>query len=666
MVANSPIRADSPERLLWTAAIAAGASLPHWLSLPIWVTGLLFACIAWRLGVAKLGWPMPNTPVRVALALLSFMAVLARYDTINGIEAGTALLIVMVALKLLESRTARDQLILIIIAYFLLFASLLADRGVLMLVYLVAFVWFTSIALLQLGRRSELPPSAETAKLAGKLLAQALPIMLILFVLFPRLPGPLWGIPGMNTTGRSGLSDTMSPGDITELGLSDLVAFRVDFDGRPPGPDRLYWRGPVLSVFNGRTWSSDGPGMRPGMVDLLELRGEPIHYRVMLEPHDRRWVFALDMPVMWPEDRDIRMENHYQLVRTRRPVRSRFDYEVTSYPEYRTLEELTPRTREYYLRLPAEGNPRSRAMAERWREESATDREVIDKALGIFGSEPFFYTLTPPPLGANPVDEFLLQTREGFCEHYASAFTVLMRAAGIPARVVTGYQGGELNPLGEYYIIYQSNAHAWTEVWLENEGWVRVDPTAAVAPDRISSGLSGRSLAGEQSRRAAFQGIPWIRQGLLALDAAQTAWNAWVIGYGPDLQRALLESLGISRPHWSKLVALAAGAVVFVSGLLTLYLGWSFRRLRPRDRAVALFERFARKLDRARVAPRVPTEGPLDYGTRAARMLPQAAPEILAITQTYLASRYEPRGGGEALDELRRLVRAFRPAAVST
>ncbi|HSG65299.1 MAG TPA: DUF3488 domain-containing protein, partial [Gammaproteobacteria bacterium] len=292
-VANSQVRTDSPDRLLWTAGIAAGASLPHWMALPEWITGLLFASIAYRLGVAKRGWPMPNTPVRVALALLGFLTVLARYETINGIEAGTALLVVMVALKLLESRTARDQLILIIIAYFLLFASLLVERSSLMLVYLVAFVWFTSAALLQLGRRGSLPRSTEAAKLAAKLLAQALPIMLILFVFFPRLPGPLWGLPGMNTTGRSGLSDTMSPGDITELGLSDLVAFRVDFQGQPPGPDRLYWRGPVLSVFNGRTWSSDGPGMRPSMVDLLELRGEPINYRVMLEPHDRRWVFAL-------------------------------------------------------------------------------------------------------------------------------------------------------------------------------------------------------------------------------------------------------------------------------------------------------------------------------------------------------------------------------------
>jgi transglutaminase-like putative cysteine protease len=656
---------DSPDRLLWTAGIAAGASLPHWLTLPIWVPGLLCVSIAWRLGGARFGWPLPNTFARVAFALLSFAAVLIQYQTINGLEAGTALLIVMVALKFLESRTARDQLVLIIIAYFLLFASLLVDRGVAMVAYLLGFVWFTTVGLLQLGRRGPLLRNLDTAKQAGWLLLQAMPIMLILFVLFPRLPGPLWGIPGADSRGRSGLSDTMSPGDLTELGLSDDVAFRVEFFARPPGPDRLYWRGPVLSVFNGRTWSSDGPGVRPGMVDTLELSGDPIDYRVMLEPHDRRWVFALDMPIKWSEDLDIRMENHYQLVRTRRPIRSRFDYEVTSYPQYRTLEELNERTREYYLRLPPEGNPQSRALAQRWRDESSSEREIITKALSIFRAEQFYYTLTPPPLGANTADEFLFQTREGFCEHYSSAFTILMRAAGIPARIVTGYQGGELNPLGEYYIIYQSNAHAWTEVWLDGEGWVRVDPTAAVAPDRITSGLSGRSLAGEQARRGAFQNLPWIRQTLLAWDAAQTYWNAWVIGYGPDLQRALLEALGISRPHWSKLVALAAGAVLLVSGLLTIYLSWSFGRIRKRDRAAALFERFCRRLERARVSPRRASEGPLDFGNRASTALPMQADEIQAITRAYLQSRYGPNTGGAGLETLQRLVRGFRPVGAN-
>jgi len=653
---------ESPERLVWAAGIAVGASLPHWPTLPVWVPGLLIVAVAWRLGIAKYGWPLPNALLRVVFAVGSFAAVLIQFQTINGLEAGTALLIVMVALKYLESRTTRDQLVLMIIAYFLLFASLLVDRGFLMVIYLLSFVWLTTIALLQLGRRGTLLDTFDTAKQAGRLLLHALPLMVILFVFFPRLPGPLWGIPGMSTIGRSGLSDEMSPGDLTELGLSDDVAFRVDFYDRPPDPNRLYWRGPVLSNFNGRTWSTDGPGMRPGMVDTLELIGDPIRYRVMLEPHDRRWIFALDMPVEWTADRDIRMESHYQLVRTRRAIRSNFDYEVTSYPEYRARDMLNDRVRDYYLRLPEIGNPRSRELASRWRAEAANDREIIATALSIFREEQFYYTLTPPPLGANTADEFLFQTREGFCEHYASAFTLLMRAAGIPARVVTGYQGGELNPLGEYYIIYQSNAHAWTEVWLDGEGWVRVDPTAAVAPDRISSGLSERSVAGEQLRSGTLRGIPWIRNALLAWDAAHTYWNTWVIGYGPDLQRALLEALGVSEPHWIELAALAAGALVALSALLTLYLSWSFRRGLRRDRATFLFNRFCRKLERAKVAPRAPSEGPLAFSERVSSALPHQAGEIAAITRTYVKLRYEPNTDRNALHDLARLVRAFQPA----
>lgn len=652
--------ADTPDRLLWTAGIAAGATLPHWPSLPIWVPGLLCLSIAWRLGGAIFGWPLPNTLARIALAIFAFGAVLFQYQTINGLSAGTALLIVMVALKFLESRTARDQLVLIIIAYFLLFASLLVDHGFLMVLYLLGFVWFTTVGLLQLGRHGPLLGNRDMAKQAARLLLQALPIMLILFLLFPRLPGPLWGIPGANMSGQSGLDDSMSPGDITELGLSDAVAFRVDFYNRTPGPTQLYWRGPVLSVFNGRTWSTDGPGMRPGMTDLVEYSGEPIEYRVLLEPHGRRWVFALDMPEQWTNGRDIRMENHYQLVRTRRSIRSLFDYEVTSYPEYRTLDTLNERLRGYYLRLPADSNPETRALGERLRAAANGPNEIIASALDIFRREQFFYTLTPPPLGANPADDFLFRTREGFCEHYASAFTVLMRAAGIPARVVTGYQGGELNPLGEYYIIYQSNAHAWTEVWLEGQGWVRVDPTAAVAPDRISAGSS--QLSGAQARDGAFATIPWLRQAVLAWDAAHTYWNAFVIGYGPELQRALLEALGISRPSWTKLVSLAAVAVLVVSALLTLYLSWSYRRTRARDRSAALFGDFVRKLERASVAPRATGEGPLDFGARAAAALPDSAEDIETITRTYVQLRYEPDDGRTALATLRRLVRAFKPA----
>jgi transglutaminase-like putative cysteine protease len=653
-------RRSETDRLMWTAGVIAGASLPHWATLPIWAPILLCACIGWRLAGDLFRWPLPNMVVRVALALIAFAAVLGRYHTLNGVEAGSALLVVMVALKFLETRTNRDQLVLIIISYFLLFAGLLGQRSILIVLYLIGFVWLTTIGLMQLGRRGPLLGSWATARFSGRLLLQALPIMLVLFVFFPRLPGPLWAIPGANTSGRSGLSDTMSPGDITELGLSDEIAFRVEFFDRPPGPGQLYWRGPVLSNFNGRTWSSNGVELRGPIEDTLEFEGEPIDYRVMLEPHGRRWVFALDMPAEWPDDERILMESHYQLIRFAR-IRSRQDYSMRSYPVYRAAEPLSDAQRNVYLHLPENNNPRSRELAQQWRDNSATQRDIIQSALQIFRDETFYYTLTPPPLNAHPADEFLFETREGFCEHYASAFTVLMRAAGIPARVVTGYQGGELNPLGQYYIIYQSNAHAWTEVWLEDEGWVRIDPTAAVAPDRIRYGLSGGTLAGERAGASVFRRLPWLRDMALAWDAANTYWNDWVLDFGPEIQNALLRSLGMSRPHWSKLIGLGITILVTLLGALSIYLAWIYRIGRRNDPAARYFARFGRKLGRARVAPRRPAEGPLDYGSRAAQAIPSASERIEEITEAYVKARYEPDDGRDQLERLKQLVKGFNP-----
>ncbi|HEY5624717.1 MAG TPA: DUF3488 and transglutaminase-like domain-containing protein, partial [Gammaproteobacteria bacterium] len=635
------MRRNETRRLVWTAGVILGASLPHWPTLPIWAPILLCACIGWRLLTDLKNWPLPNRLVRIVLAITALVAILERYHTVNGVEAGSALLVVMVALKFLETRSNRDQLVLLIIAYFILFAGLLAQRNPLILAYLAVFVWFTTIGLMQLGRQGPLLPMRDTARLSGRLLLQAAPVMIVLFLLFPRLPGPLWAMPGANSFGRTGLSDEMSPGDITELGLSDEVAFRVEFFSPPPGPGELYWRGPVLSNFNGRTWSQGATEFRRGIEDTLEFLGDPVDYRVMIEPTGRRWVFALDMAAEWPEGENIIMESHYQLQRFPNRIRSRQDYTLRSYPDYRAGEQLSQAQRNAYLYLPEDYNPRSHALAVEWRATAAGPREIIERALQIFREQTFFYTLTPPPLGVHTADDFLFEAREGFCEHYASAFTILMRAAGIPARVVTGYQGGELNPLGQYYIIYQSNAHAWTEVWLEDEGWIRVDPTAAVAPDRISSGLYGSALSGQRAAGGAFRNIPWLRDLALAWDAANTYWNDWVLGYGPEIQRALMESLGIARPHWAKLIAIGVALLVVFLGGLMLYLAWIYRSARRTDPASRHFRKFCRKLAHANIPPRRPCEGPADFGRRAAASMPSASADIGEITDAYLRARYE-------------------------
>lgn len=650
------------ERLLWTAGVVVGASLPHWVALPVWIPVLLGLCVVWRLAAKVLRWPLPNRLLRLTLAFAAFVGVLARFNTINGVAAGSALLVLMVALKFLEAHTHRDQIVLMIISYFLVFAGLLYERSVLMGLYLLAFVWITTAGLLKLGRHGALMPSWPTAKLAARLLLQAVPIMIVLFLLFPRLPGPLWGVPGSTSSGATGLSDTMSPGDITNLGLSDDVAFRAQFLTDPPRPDQLYWRGPVLSAFNGRTWSRE-PGMRRRVLDTLEFSGAPVEYRVMLERNGTSWVFALDMPRSWSVTgrRNIVMGSDYQLrAFTGSSPDARFDYRVTSHPEYVAREDLSPAERRAFTRLPEQSNPRTRELVAQWLAGDPSPQRIIERALDVFRAEGFFYTLTPPPLGRHTADEFIFDTREGFCEHYASAFAIMLRTAGLPTRIVTGYQGGELNGIGNYYIVRQTDAHAWVEVWLENRGWIRVDPTAAVAPERIALGSS--SALGSAATGLAMARAPWLRQAALAWDAVNTYWNEWVVGYGPQLQRSLLRLLGFERARWGELMTLAVIGTAAILAALTLYLGWSFRRRHEVDAAAQSFADFCRKLAGARVPPPLPHEGPRAYAHRAVLVLPRAAAEIEQIVCSYLAARYEPDADGESLDELRRLVRRFRVA----
>lgn len=646
-------------RLLLTAGIVIGASVPHWPELALWIPVLLAAAVAWRLGAAITRWPLPNRAFRFTFAVLAFGAVLADYKTINGVTAGSALLVVMVALKFLEAHRQRDELVLMSIAYFLVFASLLQQENMLTGVYLLIFVWITTIGLLQLGRRGPLLPSWPTAKLAGRLLLQSVPIMIVLFLFFPRLPGPLWGVPADTSSGATGLSEEMSPGDITDLGLSDEVAFRAAFVDRVPAARERYWRGPVLSLFNGRTWTR-AQGMRRRVDETIEFHGAPVDYRIMLEPHGRRWAFALDMPSEWSGRRDVVMGSDYQLrVFFGNAVDTRINYEVTSYTDYRAKEPLSIEEQERFKQLPDDSNPRTRALVASWLADDPTPDAIISRALDVFRGEEFFYTLTPPPLGRHTADEFIFETREGFCEHYASAFTIMMRAAGLPARVVTGYQGGEFNAIGEYYIIRQSDAHAWTEVWLEDEGWIRVDPTTAVAPSRIALG-STRSVRGRQAD-GGTRGFELLRTAALVWDALDTYWNEWVMGYGPRLQRSFLNALGIERPRWEQMLMLALGGTTAVLIALSLYLAWGLRAKLEADPAAQWFERFTAKLARARVTHRGPAEGPVAYGERAKRNLPAQASEIDHIVDSYLRARYEPDYDRRGLTDLAALVRRFKP-----
>jgi len=482
----------------------------------------------------------------------------------------------------------------------------------------------------------------------GLLLAQAVPAALVLFLLFPRVQGPLWGLPQDAYSAMSGLSDSMAPGNLSQLTLSDALAFRVDFKGEPPPRRTLYWRGPVLWDFDGRTWRAGTPAPAELPVPRGGARSE---YSVLLEPHNRNWLFALESPAVLPPRAQYLEDG--QIV-TLVPVRSRMRYDMVSMTEAAPDPANDARFLDRALRLPRGFNPRARALAESWREESATDAEVLQKAIEHFRRERLTYTTEPRALGRDSVDEFLFETREGFCEHFASAFAFLMRAGGVPARVVMGYQGGDLNPVDGRFTVRQADAHAWTEVYLQGRGWTRVDPTVLSVPRRLDVGMARAVAAPEALPLLLRPEMEWLRSLRNNWEALTYQWNIWVLGYNPERQRDLMAWIGMRDADW---LDLASTMLASLGGIVLVLLAWMLGRLSRPDPVQAAWRRFCAKLG-ARGVERAPHEGPRDYAERAARRLPDAADAVRGIAALYIALRY---GAGSAaaqqVAELRRRVR---------
>ena len=567
------------------------------------------------------------------LALGCFLGVLVVYGTVSGVGPGSALLAIMAALKLLETKQRRDQFVLLFIAIFLVMSSLLREQYLWSLPYMLAAMLLIITAWLRVSA-VETQTVRRSFATGGRLILYAAPLAIAMWIFFPRIATPFWAVPMDTGTATSGLSDTMSPGDISSLSLSNAVAFRATFADRIPEPRDRYWRGLVLSHFNGRTWTGNDPFEGPSVDEQITGVGDPVSYQITLEPTRQQWVFALDLPYTWNLSRTV-MGPQQQLWR-RTPIDQRVAYEALSYLDYRSDESLIRRARDWYSRVPRDSNSRTQSLAREMRAAAASDAAFIDAVLAKFHQEEYSYTLEPPPLGSNPVDRFLFETRRGFCEHYASAFAVMMRAAGIPARVVVGYQGGEMNPLAGHMIVRQSDAHAWTEVWLEGNGWRRVDPTAAVAPDRIEGGLSSSLLGGGLAWGLSGSSAIWHRLSM-TWDAMNAKWNEWVLGYGPDNQGRFMEWLGMEEPNWRKmfltLIAVVTGLVLLLSILLTLRY-----RAPQRDRAAILYKRFVKKTG----IEQQTGETPAAYARRASTAARIPTAMIDEITTTYLNARYGP------------------------
>lgn len=653
--------------LLFAVALVV---IPHFEHLAWWATAIVVLLLVWRIWLTLAQRPLPGRFIMLPLLLAAAGAVYLEHRTLAGQDAGVTFLVLLMALKLLELRARRDLFVVIFLAFFILLTQFLYGQELQVAVITILAVVALFFVLVSVNLDEVDLPATRKLRVVGLTLLKAIPLAAALFVLFPRLSGPLWGMPGDASRGNTGLSNSMSPGSISRLLESNEIVFRARFESTPPTNDRLYWRGPVFGMFNGRTWSPLVRGVNE--APAVSIEADPrssIAYEVTLEPHRRDWLFALEAPAGMPQLDGVqaRLTPDMQLLASNL-ILERIRYGMRSYTDFRLNPRSTPSELGDWVGLPAGYNTRTLQFAEELRSRVAPgadtssptrNAQLMNAVLDHFRRGSYAYTLSPPALGRNSVDEFLFDTRQGFCEHYASAFVFIMRALGVPARIVTGYQGGELNPVDGFMTVRQSDAHAWSEVWLQGRGWVRVDPTGVVAPVRID-----RAGGAAQQGAAALQGLGADLSLLRALrynwEAVQNGWNQWVLSYSQERQRALVERLGLvpSLENVTRLLVVVVLLVLVWLSALTL------RSRSVRDPLGAAFQLLRDRLERAGVAASSSC-GPRELYFRTKRAL---VAEDVKIARKLL-SRYERLRYGPAsstatsadIRTLRRAIRAFKP-----
>lgn len=653
----------SPRQFEWTLVAFSATLAAHLLWLPIWLSATLVAVVLarWlqRRAYAR-AWP---AWVKFPLLMLVLALVVAAFGNSASHQAGpTAALIGLSTLKLIESERRRDGLLILTVALFLVTVLFLFNDGLGVTLYMVIPTLLIFLALNEVsappGTRGGL--AAELGSLGREFLlmmAVVLPLTVFLFLSLPRLSEPLWGTRDNQRLARTGLSQEMTPGSITELIGDDTPVMRVSFPEQQPPKNALYWRGPVLWQFDGVTWRSNNLSNRGQTQGRLRgpQRGAPgdLHYQVTMEPSDRNWLYALDLASGFPADSSRTIEG---IVERDRPVTALYSFEA-----WAALDTALPLLaapalqRRYGLDLPPDRNPRTAALGRSWRAAIGDDPIALaQRAMTYIRSENFGYSLSPPPLvGAHRMDEFLFETRLGFCEHYAAAFVVLMRSAGVPARVVTGYLGGTYNRIGKYWIVRNSDAHAWAEILVEGRGWIRADPTAAIAPERVDQ--SGSAFAGQ----TLGDDIEWLRSLRERADAARAWWNNTIVRFDSLRQQAFFADMGIDPSDWRHLAAWMGGGLALI-GLLTALVFYLQRRRGPKDPALRLYRGFLKDLARRGVSA-APNEGASDLARRATQSLPVLADPIRGLVTAYEAARYGVPDAA-ALTRLQQALAQFRRA----
>ncbi len=647
--------------LVWIIISLFTLVLPHIERVPYWVLSVYVLSAIWRVMVYRGRWSFPRWPIKLGLIFAAFAGILFSYRSLIGLEPTVALLLAAFAFKLLELKERKDAYVLLFLGYFVILTEFLFSQDLLIVLLCVVNVVLVTTALVALHRPGVDSFSTRPLTKASLMVLQAMPLMLVLFFLFPRI-GPLWTVPIKSQQATTGMSEFMTPGDVSQLSRSSEVAFRVEFDGAIPPRSTLYWRGLVMSRLRENTWSAldyyEVPA-RERRPQEPQFTGVPLRYSVIMAPTQQRWLYSLRYARS--TDAGILNAADYRLFR---PVIIEDDllYRVTSWPAAQLEERLSEWRRRTELALPPQANPRVRQLAQSIAADAHDSQEIVDAVLTLFREQPFVYTLQPPLLPQqDPMDAFLFDTRRGFCEHYASVFVIMMRAAGVPARVVAGYQGGEVNPVNRTVIVHQFDAHAWAEVWIQGQGWVRVDPTAAVSPERIELGLE-EALAGEGSFLAdsplsplRYRRIDLINKLRLRYDALTYRWQSWVVGFNADTQLQLLQRwFGEFSARTFAVVILGSWALVLIPVGLVLLLRRKVHKLSKLDR---LYLRFCDKLEKRGVT-REAGESPSAFASRAQHQLPLMARSIADVTQRYQRLAYAGTDDSDReLDELARAVR---------
>lgn len=645
--------------LVWIIAAQALLLLPHITRVPVWVAAVYLLAFIWRFQAFRGRLELPGRWLKVALSGAAAAGIVLSFGSLLGMEPMVAFLLTAFALKLTEMRSRKDAYVLVFLGYFVCLTAFLFSQDLLMVGYGLLMVWALTTALVSIHRPGAAWRDTRSMHLAATMLLQAAPLMVVLFFLFPRI-GPLWSVPLKSHTAKTGMSDTLRPGLVSRLSQSPEVAFRVRFDGEIPPSRELYWRGIVMSVVSGDTWRSLGyfdvpPRERaePGVVR----DGPSLSYRIIQEPTQQGHLYGLRYA---RSSRPGVMHLHDYRIYSPAILENKLQYAVRSWPQTRLGVELSNWRRRIETRLP-EGNPRTRELAARLLLEAGSAPAFVDAVLNHFRAQPFFYTLQPPLLDSrDTMDRFLFASRRGFCEHYAAAFAFMARSVGIPARIVGGYLGGEINPVNRTVIVHQFDAHAWNEVWLEGRGWVRVDPTAAVAPERILYGLE-QALASEGSFLAQsplsplrYRSVDWINALRLRYDALTYRWQSWVTGFNGetqfDLLRRYLGEISVTRS-----LSLLLGCAVLTLAVVSLLL-WRRSGRAPRPLFETELWRYTRALQRRGLAA-IPGETPAQLTERAARRWPRHAERLRALYRALARLVYAPRGDATQIRRRRRQLR---------